>query len=63
MLQGEMMNKKVYWLEDAPQEMKSQKSTWYRCVGIEDFVTKICAKDTIYGIIFDDNNIGFILKD
>lgn len=54
---------KVYWLEDAPIDEPLTSSTYYRSIGIEDFIKKVEVENQICGITFSGNNIGFILKD
>ncbi len=57
------MDKKVFWLADSEEGMQYNKSTYYRCVGIEDFVKKVeDGGNKIVGITFSDNNLGFILE-
>jgi len=59
----------IYWnTEVADESFKSNITTWYRCVGIGDFVKKL-GKGNIAGVIIrpsgdeSENNIGFILKE
>ena len=56
------MKDKVYWLENSPMDEVLDTTTWYRSVGIEEFVKKVEAENKICGVIFSDNNIGFVLK-
>lgn len=58
------MNKeenKVYWLVGSEENKPYDVTTWYRSVGIEKFVKKVEEENKIVGVIFSDNNIGFIL--
>lgn len=53
----------MFWLADSEEGMQYNKSTYYRCVGIEDFVKKVeDGGSKIVGITFSDNNLGFILE-
>ena len=52
---------KVYWLADSEEDKKYETTTWYRNVGIENFVNKVEKENKIVGIVFNDNLIGFIL--
>jgi hypothetical protein len=53
---------KVYWLVNSKEDKPYQTTTWYRSVGIEDFVKKVEKNNEIVGVVFSDNNIGFILS-
>ena len=53
---------KVYWLTNSEENTTYKATTWYRSVGIEDFIKKVEKDNEIVGIIFSDNNIGFILN-
>ena len=57
------MKGKLYWLVDSQSDKSYDTTTWYRCMGGEKFVDLVEKKNQIVGIIFDDNNIGFILDD
>ena len=52
---------KVYWLVDSEPDKPYGQSTWFRSMGIEDFVKKVEEKHKIVGVTFSGNNIGFIL--
>jgi hypothetical protein len=58
----------IFWNDEVAKPGDEYKSTtWYRCVGIGDFVNK-CGIENIAGVIIrpsgteSENNIGFILK-
>lgn len=56
---------KVYWLQDSEQDKPYTVTTWYRSVGIQEFVERVEAQkenNKIVGVIFSGNNIGFILS-
>jgi len=53
---------KVYWLVGSEEMKPYDTSTWYRCMKIEEFVKKVEENNTIVGIIFSDNNLGFVLE-
>lgn len=52
---------KVYWLVGSEEDKPYETSTWYRSVGIQEFVEKVEKENTIVGIVFSGNNIGFVL--
>ena len=52
---------KVYWLANSDEGKQYSRSTWYRCVGLQDFLEKVEKEDKIVAIVVNDNNIGFIL--
>lgn len=54
---------KVYWLACSEEAKPYPTSTWYRSMGIENFVKLVEKENRIVGIIFDGNNIGFVLDD
>ena len=56
-----IMKEKVHWLIASESNKPYGITTWYRAVGIEKFIDLIEEKNKIVGIIFKDNNIGFIL--
>ena len=56
-----MKEDKVYWLESSSEDKVYDTTTWYRCVGIEEFVERVEEKKRIVAIIVSDNNVGFIL--
>lgn len=53
----------VKFLEDAEIGKEYKTTTWYRSVGIQDFVEKVEKDNKIVGVIFSDNNIGFIIDE
>ena len=64
-----MNEERIYWdIKVADEGFKSNVTTWYRCMGIGDFVKKL-GKGNIAGVIIrpsgeeSENNIGFILKE
>lgn len=59
----------IFWSDDVANiGFKSNVTTWYRCMGIGNFINKV-GKDKIAGVIIrpsgeeSENNIGFILKE
>jgi hypothetical protein len=57
---------KVYWFMDSEANKKYPITTWYRCMGITQFIRKVEKENKIVGLIIPDgeddrNNIGFIL--
>lgn len=54
---------KVYWLPGSIKGKAYEKSTWYRCSGIEDFVKRVEQEKVIVGIVFSGNNLGFIVDE
>ncbi len=56
-------SEKVYWLADSDIGKAYKTTTWYRCVGGEDFLKKVEEKYKIVAIIFEGNNVGFVLDD
>jgi len=57
------MKDRVYWLINSEQDVKYDKTTWYRCVGIENFIKRTEEKFEIVGVLAEENNLGFVLKD
>lgn len=55
------MKEKVYWLADSQEDKPYEESTWYRCVGIQDFLEKVEKEHKIVAVVASGNNIGFIL--
>ena len=62
------MRKIIFWNDEIANEgFKSDVTTWFRCMGIGDFINKV-GKENIAGVILEpsgdesENNIGFILK-
>ena len=56
--------KEIAYLFYSAEEGKPYNiTTWYRCVGVQNFVERVLEKKNIVGIIFSDNNLGFILDD
>ena len=58
-----MSEKKVHWTIKSVSKKAYSITTWYRAVGVENFVNLVEKKNKIVGIIFDDNNIGFLLDE
>jgi hypothetical protein len=56
-----MEDKKVYWLVDSEENKAYDTTTWLRCMKIQEFVEKVEEKNKIVGVVFSDNNIGFVL--
>ncbi len=54
-------NTKVHWMIDSEEEKKYQITTYFRCMKIEEFINTIEKENKIVGLIFEGNNIGFIL--
>ena len=55
---------KVYWLIGSEENKSYGTTTWYRCMGIENFIKKVEADNKkIVGVLFSENNLGFILED
>lgn len=52
---------KVYWLADSEENKPYPTATWYRSVGVQEFVEKVEKEHRIVGVIFSGNNIGFVL--
>ena len=52
---------KVYWLVGSEENKPYGTSTWYRSVGIQEFIEKVEKEHDIAGVIFSGNNIGFVL--
>lgn len=62
-----MTNQEIYWFINSGKEKKYHITTWYRCMGITQFIKDIEKKNKIVGLIIsnnddDRNNIGFILE-
>lgn len=60
-MKQEQEEEKVYWLIGAEEAKVYDRTTWYRCVGIENFVKRVEKENQIVGIIFHRNNLGFII--
>ena len=58
-----MEKDKVYWLINSKENEPYPCSTWYRCMGIEEFVKKVEEKHEIVGLLFEKNNLGFVIKE
>lgn len=55
---------KVYWLLGSQEDKPYTTTTWYRCVGGQNFVELVEKKaGEIVGIIFSGNNVEFILDE
>lgn len=53
----------VIFTENSEIGKEYKTTTWYRCVKIQEFVEKVQEKHKIVGVIFDGNNIGFIIDE
>jgi hypothetical protein len=59
---------KIYWFADSKIDNKYQRTTWFRCMGITQFIREVEKNNKIVALIIPDgeddrNNIGFILDD
>ena len=54
---------KIYWFTNSEEDKKYRTTTWYRCVGLEQFLKLVEEKHKIVGMVSSGNNIGFILDD
>lgn len=54
---------KVFWLASAVENKPYDKSTWYRCPGIQEFVKKVEETKSIVAVVFSGNNVGFIIEE
>lgn len=52
---------RVIYTIDSEENKPYNMTTWYRSFGIQDFVEKVEKEHVIVGVVFSDNNIGFIL--
>ena len=57
---SEVRENKIYQLRVEGVE-EAGLSTWYRCPGIEDFVKRVEKEHVIIGVMFEGNNLGFLL--
>lgn len=55
--------KKVLWVVGSKEDKPYDITTWFRSVGIEEFVEKVEKEHNIVGVTFSGNNIGFVLDD
>lgn len=55
------MSEKRYFFINIETMKEYNRVAYYRCVGIEDFVSTVEEKFKIVGIEIDGNNIGFII--
>lgn len=53
----------VIWSTESKEDQPYSKTTWFRCMKVEEFVRKISETDKIMGVVFEGNNIGFILDE
>jgi len=53
---------KVYWLVGSEEEKIYDTSTWYRCLGIEKFIKEVEKDHKIIGVMFEGNNLGFVIE-
>lgn len=61
-------DEKIYWFADCEPDKKYDRTTWYRCMSITQFIRDIEKNNKIVALIIpngkdDRNNIGFILGD
>lgn len=54
---------KVYWLANSKTDVAYDTTTWYRSVGIQEFVERVEKDCKIVGVIFSGNDIGFVLDE
>lgn len=52
---------KVYFFADSEEGKQYETTTWYRCVGLHEFLEKVEKEHKIVGMVASGNNIGFIL--
>lgn len=52
----------VKWLVNSQENVVYDEATFYRCVGIQDFIEKVEKENEIVGVTFSGNNLGFILS-
>jgi hypothetical protein len=62
------MKEKVYWFTSSENGKQYKVTTWFRCMGITEFIRSVEKKHKIVAMIIpngedDRNNIGFILGD
>ena len=59
----------VFWSDDMKVGEESDTTTWWRSVGIGDFLNKVLEKNEILGVIMlpsgeeSENLLGFILRE
>ena len=64
-------NELVFWADDVQTQPGEQfnTTTWYRAVGIGNFINKVLEKNEIVGVVFkksveeSENIFGFILRE
>ena len=54
---------RVMWLVGSEENKPYQMTTWLRCMKCQEFVEKVEEKHKIVGVVFSDNNLGFILEE
>ena len=54
---------RVLWLESDVENKHYDRTTWYRCVGVQKFVKKVEETKTIVAVVFSGNNLGFIIEE
>jgi hypothetical protein len=62
-----MTDEKIYWFADSNIDREYSRTTWYRCMGITQFIRDVEKTNKIVALIIPDgeddrNNIGFILE-
>lgn len=53
----------VKFLENAEIGKEYKTTTWFRCMHIQEFVEQVEKSHEIVGVIFSDNNLGFIIDE
>ena len=56
-------NLKIHWFVDVEESKWYDKTVWFRCGGIGNYVNLIEKGHVIVGVKFDNNNIGFIIDE
>lgn len=54
---------RVMWLVGSEENKPYQTTTWLRCTRVQDFVERVEKENKIVGVVFSDNNLGFILDE
>ncbi len=59
---------KVYWFAGSKPDVEHNRTTWFRCMNITQFIRDVEKMNKIVALIIPDgeddrNNIGFILED
>lgn len=58
-----MEKERVFWLVGSKKNKPYTETTWLRLLRGEDFVRTVEERHKIVGIVFSENNIGFILDE